>query len=62
VKVAYEKGKLMNTSSAGKCELRAMTQTKFYCIDVDVELKFNNDNRGRVVGFTAEYPDHIDEY
>ncbi|MEA2910392.1 MAG: hypothetical protein QOJ15_2473 [Bradyrhizobium sp.] len=62
VKVAYEKGKLMGTSSAGKCELRALTQTKFFCIDAEVEVKFNKDNRGRVVGVTAQYPDHIDEY
>jgi len=62
VKVAYEKDKLMGTSPAGKCELRALTQTKFYCVDADVELKFNKDSRGRVAGVTAEYPDHIDEY
>jgi predicted alpha/beta superfamily hydrolase len=62
VKVAYEKGKLTGTSPAGKCELRALTQTKFYCIDADVELQFRKDNRGRVVGVTAEYPDHTDEY
>jgi pimeloyl-ACP methyl ester carboxylesterase len=35
-KVAYEKGKLIATSSACKCELRALTQTKFYCIDIEV--------------------------
>jgi predicted alpha/beta superfamily hydrolase len=62
VKVAYEKGKLTGTSPAGKCELRALTQTEFYCIDADVELQFRKDNRGRVVGVTAEYPDHTDEY
>jgi len=55
--VAYEKGKLTRTGPAGKCELRAMTLTKFYCVDAEVE-----DRRGRVVDVTAEYPDHSDEY
>jgi predicted alpha/beta superfamily hydrolase len=62
LKVALEKGKLTGTNSAGKCELRALTQTRFYCIDVEVALQFSKDNRGRVVGVTAEYPDHSDEY
>jgi tetratricopeptide (TPR) repeat protein len=62
LKVAYEKGKLTGTSSAGKCELRALTQTKFYCIDAEVALQFSRNNRGSVVGATAEYPDHSDEY
>jgi hypothetical protein len=62
LKVAYEKGKLTGTSSAGKCELRALTQTKFYCIDAEVALQFSKDIRGRVVGVSAEYPDHSDEY
>lgn len=62
LKVAYEKGKLKGTNSAGTCELRAKTRTTFYCSDAEVELKFNQDHRGRVVGVTAEYPDHIDEY
>ena len=39
-----------------------MTRTKFYCIDAEVEVKFNKDPRGRMVGVTAEYPDHSDEY
>jgi hypothetical protein len=45
-----------------KIELRALTQTKFYCIDIEVALQFSQDNRGRVVGVTAEWPDHGDEY
>jgi predicted alpha/beta superfamily hydrolase len=61
-KVEYEKGKLMATSSAGKRELRALTQTKFYCIDLEVALQFNKDNRGRVVGVTAEWMDHNEEF
>jgi tetratricopeptide (TPR) repeat protein len=61
-KVAYEKGKLTGTSPTGKCELRALTQTKFYCINADVELQFRKDRGGRVVGVAAEYPDHTDEY
>ena len=62
MKVAYEKGKLTRTGTAGKCELRAMTLTTFYCVDAEVEFKVNEDRRGRVVGVTAEYPDHSDEY
>jgi tetratricopeptide (TPR) repeat protein len=62
VQVSYQKGKLTGTSSAGKCELRPMTPTKFYCVDANVEVEFNKDNRGRVTGVTAEYPDHIDEF
>ena len=62
LKVAYEKDKLTGTSPAGKCELRPLTQTKFYCINADVELEFKKDVRGRVAGVTAKYPDHIDEY
>jgi predicted alpha/beta superfamily hydrolase len=61
-KVAYEKGKLTATSSAGQCELRALTQTKFYCVDIEVELEFTKDNHGRVVGATAEWLDHGDAY
>jgi predicted alpha/beta superfamily hydrolase len=61
-KVAYDKGKLTATSSAGKCELRALTQTKFYCVDIEVAFQFNKDNHGRVVGVTAEWPDHDEEY
>ena len=62
MKVAYEKGKLTGSSPAGKCELRAMTRAQFYCLNAEVQLKFNQDSRGRAVGATAEYPDHIDEY
>ena len=61
-KIAYEKGKLTATSSAGKCELRALTQSKFYCIDMEVALQFNKDTRGRVVGVTAEWQDHNEEF
>jgi hypothetical protein len=39
-----------------------MTRTTFYCIDAEVELAFKVAQRGRVVGVTAEYPDHSDEY
>ncbi len=62
MKVVYVKGKLTRTTPTGNCELRAMTRTKFYCVDAEVELTFNEEHRGRVVGVTAEYPDHNDEY
>jgi predicted alpha/beta superfamily hydrolase len=61
-KVVYEKGKLTATSSAGKCEMRALTQSKFYCVDIEVALQFNKDNRGRVIGVTAEWADHNEEF
>jgi predicted alpha/beta superfamily hydrolase len=61
-KVVYEKGKLTATSSAGKCEMRALTHTKFYCVDIEVALQFNKDNRGRVIGVTAEWADHNEEF
>ena len=55
MKIAFEKNKLMAISSSGKCELRALTQSKFYCIDIEVALQFNKDNLRRVVGVTAEW-------
>jgi predicted alpha/beta superfamily hydrolase len=61
-KVAYEKGKLMAISSFGKCELRALTQSKFYCVDIEVAFQFSKDNHGRVVGVTAEWLDHGEEF
>jgi len=39
-KVSFEKDKLIAISSFGKCELRALTQTKLYCIDIEVALQF----------------------
>ena len=61
-KVAYQTGKLMAISSFGRCELRALTPTRFYCVDVEVALQFNKGNRGRVVGVTAEWADHNEEF
>jgi hypothetical protein len=58
MKVASEKAKLTRASPRGKCELRLLTQVKFYCVDANVELNFNKNSRGRVVGATAEYPDN----
>ena len=60
--VAFQNGKLMAYSSFGKCELRALTLFKFYCVDVEVELRFNQDNRGRVTGVTEEWDDHNEEF
>jgi predicted alpha/beta superfamily hydrolase len=61
-KVVYEKGTLTAISSFGKCELHALTQAKFYCNDIEVELQFNRDNRDRVVGLTAAWADHNEEF
>jgi predicted alpha/beta superfamily hydrolase len=61
-KVAYDKGNLMAISSFGKCELRALTRDKFYCVDIEVEFQFRNDNQGRVVGVTEEWADHNEEF
>ena len=62
MKVVYEKTKLTSSSPAVKCELRALTQATFYCVDAEVELKFNKNRHGQVAGVTAEYPDHTEEY
>jgi predicted alpha/beta superfamily hydrolase len=62
IKIASENDKLTVISPTGKCELRPLTPTKFYCIDSDFNLNFNKDGRGGIAGVTAEYPDHIDEY
>jgi len=43
-------------------ELRALTPAKFYCVDIEVALRFNKDNRGRVVGVTEEWADHNEEF
>jgi predicted alpha/beta superfamily hydrolase len=61
-KVAYQNGQLMAISSYGKRELRALTPAKFYCVDIEVALQFNKDNRGRVVGVTEEWADHNEEF
>ena len=61
-KVIYENGNLVAASAFGKCDMRALTQTKFYCLDIDLELRFSKDKRGRVVGVVAEWLDHSDEY
>jgi predicted alpha/beta superfamily hydrolase len=61
-KIVYDKGKLTAISSYGKCELRALTDTKFYCMDIEVGLQFNKDKRGRVIGVTAEWADHDEEF
>lgn len=60
-KVAFQNGKLMAISSFGKCELRALTLAKFYCVDIEVALQFRRDSHGRVVGATAQWQDH-EEY
>jgi predicted Zn-dependent protease len=61
-KVAYQNGQLMVISSYGKRELRALTRATFYCVDIEVALQFNKDNRGRVVGVTEEWADHDEEF
>jgi hypothetical protein len=61
-KIVYENGKLTAVSSAGKCELRALTLAKFYCINIEVALQFNKDYHGHVVGVTAEWQDHNEEF
>ena len=61
-RVAYQNGKLMANSSFGKCELRALTQSSFYCVDIEVALQFNKDSRGRVIGVTLKWADHNEEF
>jgi len=63
IKITYEKGKLASTGPAGRCELRPFTQTKFYCVGVDLEFNFQKDKSGSVTSVVAEYPDHYsDDY
>jgi predicted alpha/beta superfamily hydrolase len=63
IKISYDKGKLATTGPAGRCELRAFTQTQFYCVGVDLEFNFQKDKTGIVTGVMAEYPDHYsDDY
>jgi len=50
------------SSPAGKCELRALTLARFYCINIEEQLQFNKASRGRVVGVTAEWADHNAEF
>jgi hypothetical protein len=40
IKITYENGKIASTGPAGRCELRSVTQTKFYCVGVDLEFNF----------------------
>src|SRR5258708_16013648 len=61
-KIVYEKGKLMANSSFAKCDLRALTQSTFYSVDIEVALQFSKDNHGRALGVTAEWLDHDEEY
>jgi hypothetical protein len=63
LKITYEKGKLASTGPAGRCELRPLTQTKFYCVGIDLEFTFQKRKSGSVTGVVAEYPDHYsDDY
>jgi predicted alpha/beta superfamily hydrolase len=63
IKITYEKGELASTGPAGRCELRPFTQTKFYCVGVDLEFNFQSGKSGSVTGVVAEYPDHYsDDY
>ncbi len=62
IKVAYEKDVLTASGTIEKCELRPVSPTRFYCVDVDLEIGFDKDAGGRVVGLTAEYPDRTDQF
>jgi predicted alpha/beta superfamily hydrolase len=63
LEITYENGKLASTGPAGRCELRPFTQTKFYCVEVDLEFNFQKGKNGSVTGVVAEYPDHYsDDY
>ena len=63
IKITYEKGELATTGPAGRCVLRPFTQTKFYCVGVDLEFNFQKVKSGGLTGVVAEYPDHYsDDY
>ena len=55
--ITYESGKLLMKSALGDCELHALTATKLYCVDWDIEFAFRKNSGGRVVGVTVD-----DEY
>jgi len=55
-RVTLEDGKLYSATLAGRCELRAMSGSQFYCADGDVEFTFNKDKRGRITGVTVQQP------
>jgi hypothetical protein len=62
VKALYEKGKLTGTSAAGRCELRALTLARFYCMDAEVRPTFNRNSGGGVVAATTDYGDRVEEF
>jgi len=62
LEIEYAHGKFMAHSPAEKCELRTMTQTRFYCVGIDVNLEFDRDARGKVTGLRVEHPDFLEEY
>jgi predicted alpha/beta superfamily hydrolase len=54
--VTLESDKLYIAGQAGKCELRASTDTQFYCVGADVELTFKRNGSGRVSSVVVQQP------
>lgn len=55
-RVTLESDKLYIAGQAGKCELRASTDSQFYCVGADVELTFKRDGSGRVSSVVVQQP------
>jgi hypothetical protein len=56
--VLVEGEKLFVTSTAGRCELRAMTRSQLYCMDADVEITLHPGKGKSIRGSTVVYPDY----
>jgi predicted alpha/beta superfamily hydrolase len=62
LKVEYQNGKLTAQSSNERCELRPITQTRFYCLDADVDFEFGRGDRDSTIDLRIEHPDRVEEY
>jgi predicted alpha/beta superfamily hydrolase len=56
--VLVESEKLFVTSTAGRCELRAMSPSQLYCMDADVEITLHPGKGKSIRGSTVVYPDY----
>jgi hypothetical protein len=62
LEVEYKNGNLLAHSTAEKCELRPMARARFYCVGNDVNVEFDRDARGKVIGLRVEHPDVDEKY
>jgi hypothetical protein len=62
LEVEYKNGTLLAHNPTQNCELRFLTQNRFYCMGNDINLEFNRGARGEVSGLRVELPDHDEKY